>query len=133
MGTWDATSFGNDTANDWVYDLEECNDLSHIENSLQQVLDVGDDHLDSDLATEAVAAAEVVAWLDGKPSPVNAYTEKIATWVAANPIRPSAEIKQMALQALDRIQQDQSELLELWEGDPEWTAAMNDLRDRLSK
>ena len=133
MGTWDATSFGNDTANDWAYDLEECNDLSHIENSLQQVLDVGDDHLDSDLATEAVAAAEVVAWLAGKPSPVNAYTEKIATWVAANPIRPSAEIKQMALQALERIQQDQSELLELWEGDPEWTAAMNDLRDRLSK
>jgi hypothetical protein len=50
MGAWDATSFGNDTANDWAYDLEECDDLSHIEATLQEVLDTGDDFLDSDAA-----------------------------------------------------------------------------------
>jgi hypothetical protein len=30
MGAWDATSFGNDTANDWAYELEEHGDLTHV-------------------------------------------------------------------------------------------------------
>ena len=79
MGAWDATSFGNDTANDWAYDLEKCDDLSYIESTLQEVLDTGDDYLDSDPASEAIAAAEVLAWLRGRPMPVDAFTKKIAT------------------------------------------------------
>jgi hypothetical protein len=132
MGAWDATSFGNDTANDWAYELEECNDLSYIESTLQEVLDTGDDYLDSDPAVEAIAAAEVLAWLRGKPTPVNSYTEKVAAWVSAHPIQPPAALIQKALAALDRIQQEPSELPELWEGDPDWTAAMADLRNRLT-
>jgi hypothetical protein len=132
MGAWDATSFGNDTANDWAYDLEGCDDLSHIETTLQHVMDVGDDYLDADMASEAVAAAEVLAWLSGKPIPVNSYTEKIAEWVSSHPTKPSAATIQMALSVLDRIQREQSELAELWEGDPEWTDSMTDLRNRLS-
>lgn len=131
MGAWDATSFGNDTANDWAYDLEECADLSYIEATLQQVLDAGDDYLDADIATEAIAAAEVLAWLRGRPTPVDAYTEKIADWVSAHPIEPPAVLIQKALLALDRVQQEPSELPELWEGDPDWTAAIADLRSRL--
>ena len=42
------------------------------------MLDTGDDYLDSDVAVEAIAAAEVLAWLRGRPTPVNAYTEKVA-------------------------------------------------------
>jgi hypothetical protein len=132
MGAWDATSFGNDTANDWAYELEECDDLASIESALQEVLDTGDDYLDSDPAVQAIAAAEVLAWLRGKPTPVNAYTEKIAAWVAAHPIQPPAVILQKALSALDRIEQQPSELPELWEGDPAWLASMADLRKRLT-
>ncbi len=132
MGAWDATSFGNDTANDWAYDLEQHNDLSYIETTLQQVLDAGDDYLDSDPAVQAIAAAEVLAWLRGRPTPVDAYTEKIATWIAAHPIQPPAALLQKALAVLDRIQHGSSELPELWEDDPEWIAAMDDLRTRLT-
>ena len=132
MGAWDATSFGNDTANDWAYDLEECNDFSHIEATLQKVLDTGDDYLDSDAAVEGIAAAEVLAWLRGRPTPVNAYTEKIASWVAAHPIQPPPAMLQKALSVLDRIQRQPSELPELWEGDPDWTASMADLHKRLT-
>lgn len=132
MGAWDASSFGNDTANDWAYDLKECADLSHIESTLQQVLEAGDDYLDADLASEAVAAIEVLAWLNGKSSQVDAYTEKIAAWVAAHPIQPPAEMIQRALAVLERIEGEESELCELWEGDPDWTNAIADLRSRLS-
>ena len=42
MGAWDASSFGNDTANDWAYSLERCSDFSCIEKALWRVLDAGD-------------------------------------------------------------------------------------------
>jgi hypothetical protein len=132
MGAWDATSFGNDCANDWAYDLEESNDLSHIDATLQKILDAGDEFIEAPDAEEAIAAAEVVAWLRGRPTPVDAYTEKIAEWVAAHPNLPLAAVTQKALTAIDRIQRQPSELPELWEGDADWTAAMTDLRNRLT-
>lgn len=73
MGRWDATSFGNDTANDWVYLLEESDVLSHIEATFQKILDAGDDFVEGSYAEEAIAAAEVLAWLRGRPTDVNAY------------------------------------------------------------
>ena len=132
MGAWDATSFGNDHANDWAYDLEKSNDLSYIDAALQTILDAGDDYIEAPDAEEGIAAAEVVAWLRGRPAPVNAYTEKIAEWVAAHPNLPLAAVTQKALTVIDRIQRQPSELPELWEDDADWAAAMTDLRNRLT-
>jgi len=132
MGAWDATSFGNDTANDWAYGLEECDDLSYIEAALQKILEEGEEYIEAPDAEEAVAAAEVVAWLRGKRSPVNAYTEKIAAWVDAHPIQPTPALTGKAQSVLDRIQREPSELLELWEGNPEWSASLAELRARLA-
>lgn len=131
MGAWDATSFGNDTANDWAYELENVNDLSYIEATLQKILDAGDEYIEGPDAEEAIAAAEVVAWLRGRPTPVNGFTRKIDAWVAANRIQPPAALIQMAISAIDRIQQQPSELIALWDGNAEWAAAMSDLRHRL--
>ncbi len=132
MGAWDATSFGNDTANDWAYELEECSNLAHIEATLRKILEQGEHYIEAPDSEEAIAAAEVLAWLCGKPSPVNAYTEKVAEWVAAHPQEPSAELKQDALSVLDRIKRAPSELAELWEDDPAWAASLADLRSRLT-
>lgn len=131
MGAWDATSFGNDTANDWAYGLEECDDLSYIETAIQKILDAGDDYIERPDAEEVIAAAEVVAWLRGRSTPVNGYTKKIAEWTAAHPIQPPPGLIQKALSALDRIEQQPSELLDLWEGSTEWIASLADLRSRL--
>jgi hypothetical protein len=134
MGTWDETSFGNDKANDWAYGLEECDDLSYIDATLQRILDAGDEYLEGPDGDEAIAAAEVVAWLLGRPTPVNAYTKKVAEWVAAHPIQPTPELTQKAVSALDRILRPPSELLELWEesGSDRWTASVADIRARLT-
>lgn len=43
MGTWSHESFGNDTANDWAYELEDATDFSVIEAALQVALDEGDE------------------------------------------------------------------------------------------
>lgn len=132
MGAWDATSFGNDTANDWAYELEECEDLSYITTTLQRVLDSGDEFIEAPDAEEAIAAAEVLAWLRGRSTPVNAYTEKIKTWIATHRIQPPPATIELAVTVLDRIQRQPSELLELWEGDPNWIASMANLRARLT-
>lgn len=132
MGAWDPTSFGNDTANDWAYDLESCIDTSYIDATLQRVVDAGEDDIDGSDAEMAIAAAEVIAWLLGNPKPVNAYTEKIAAWVSAHPFQPSPALIQKAVFVLDRIQREPSELPELWEGDHEWLEAMAELRSRLT-
>ncbi len=87
MGTWSHEPFGNDSANDWAYDLEDQSDLSLVVGAIQAVLDNGDDYLDSDLAVEAVAAAEVLAKMLGRGTQSDAYTEKVPLlnfeWVAA--------------------------------------------------
>jgi len=132
MGAWDATSFGNDKANDWAYGLDGSSDLSYIEAALQNILDQGDEYIETPDSEEGIAAAEVVAWLLGRPSPVNAFTQKIADWVAAHPIKPPQSTTDKALAVLTRIQREPSELKDLWEHDPDWIAAISDLQQRLS-
>ena len=132
MGAWDTSSFGNDTANDWAYGLDDCSDLSLIESTLRKVADAGDEYIEAPDGEEAVAAAEVLAWLRGNRSPVNAYTEKVASWVDEHPISPPIEVVQLAVAVLDRLQREPSELIELWAEDSEWQAAMADLRARLT-
>lgn len=131
MGTWDLTSFGNDTANDWAYDLEETSDLSLLERTLQAVFDEGDS-LEMSIAEEGIAAAEVLARLQGRPGQQDAYTEKVDAWVKANPLKPSPQLLELALRALKRIQTEPSELLDELADDAEWIANLEDLKRRLA-
>ena len=131
MGAWDTSSFGNDTANDWAYGLDDCTDLSLIESALRQVADAGDEYIEASDGEEAIGAAEVLAWLRGNRAPVNAYTEKIASWVNAHPIVPPYALVELAVTVLDRLQREPSELIELWAEDSEWQTAIAALRVRL--
>ncbi|MCA9579018.1 MAG: DUF4259 domain-containing protein, partial [Myxococcales bacterium] len=49
----------------------------------------------------------------------------------ANPQTPPPQLVAKALAAIDRVMGDESELVELWEGDPEFTAEVTKLRARL--
>ena len=91
MGTWSAEPFGNDTAADWAYGLEETSDFSLIQETLNAVVQE-DDYLDADFAQEAVAAAETLAKLLGRGSQVDAYTESVDEWVQSVSLKPDAEL-----------------------------------------
>jgi len=112
--------------------LEYADDLSYIEMTLQTVLEAGDDYLAAAEGDEAIAAAEVVAWLREKPSPRDAYTEEVAHWVETHRIKPTTSLIQKALAALDRIEAPPSELLSLWDGHKKWAASIAELRARLA-
>ena len=134
MGAWGTGTFDNDTAGDWAYGLEEVDDLSLVTHTIDAVLSVGSEYLDADQGSEALAACEVVARLQGRWGPRNSYTEAVDEWVAAHDMTPSEELIDKACKAIDRVLAEPSELLELWdEGgtNDEWHAAVEDLRSRV--
>jgi hypothetical protein len=133
MGAWGELAFDNDQANDWAYGLDEVDDLSLVEAAFEAVEAVGDDYLDSDEASDALAACEVIARLRGKPGYQNAYTEKVDLWVAAHPLKVPAALIARASSVIDRVLGEESELAELWaeSGDAKWRAAVEDLRARM--
>jgi hypothetical protein len=133
MGTWGHDSFENDTACDWSFALEEVGDLRLIEQTIAAVL--ASEHVDTSTAEEGIAACEVIARLRGQFGTRDAYTESIDQWVAAHSITPSPELLTQARKAIDSILGEDSELRSSWEdaGElQEWTAAVSNLRSRLS-
>lgn len=130
MGAWSHEPFGNDTASDWSDGMLESEDLSPVESALDVVIETADEYLEVDQASEAIAAVEVIAKLLGKGTQSDASTEDIDKWVKNHPQMPSSTLLQKARQAIKRIQQPNSELLELWEegGEPaEWNASLEKL------
>ena len=135
MGAWSYESFGNDDACDWIAQLEEHNDLGFVESTFDALLAVGDDYLEAPEACEAIAAAEVVARLQGRSGGQDASSGSVDAWVERVKLQPSAILIDKARRALDRILAAPSELLELWE-DAEplgaWQAEVNKLKARVS-
>lgn len=135
MGAWGTDTFDNDTACDWSYGLEEVSDLSLVHETIESLLEIGDDYLDADLACEGLAACEVIARLKGNHGIRNSYTESVDAWVKKHPVKPSPDLIKMSLTAIDRVLSPPSELLELWEEDDgvEWRSAVGNLRERIQK
>src|SRR5262245_43416403 len=114
MGAWGHNTFDNDTAADWAAELAEAEDLSFVTDTLDEVLDVGDDYLDSDEACRGLAACEVVARLKGNGGARDDSAEGVDRWVAEHPKAPSKALVKKALAVIDRVARPPSELLELW-------------------
>jgi septation ring formation regulator EzrA len=134
MGAWDHTTFGNDDACDWGGDLRSCEDLSLVEETLDTVIDSKDEYLEAPESSQAIAAAEVVARLQGRFGVRNAYTESVDEWVAAHPLTVPTALAQKAHAALDRILVRPSELLELWEESDDfeaWKGTITELKSRI--
>lgn len=131
MGAWSHEPFGNDDAGDWVYDLERSKDLSAIGSALSAVTDEADEYLEVPQCSAALAAAEVVAAMLGKP--VKSLPEEVTVWMKGKP-RPDDALISKAKKAISAILQS-SELQELWaesEHYPKWQAITKDLLTRLS-
>src|SRR5438034_799241 len=96
MGAWDVDSFDNDTACDWAERLEEEDGLSLVTATLDRILDSTPEYIDAWDAAKALAAAEVVARLQGNFGVRNAYTETVDKWVSTQTVVPSPEFAQKA-------------------------------------
>jgi hypothetical protein len=133
MGAWGFGPFENDDASDWIYELEESTDLSVITPALRTVTGIGGDYLEASDASNALAAAEVVAALLRHPAaelPV-----EVQAWVDKHLGVDVSSLVPAAKAAIQRIRTD-SELKELWdesEDAAKWYATLDDLSSRLNE
>ena len=134
MGAWATTTFGNDRAGDWTVELQSQEDLSFVEQTLDEVLAIGDDYLDSCEASAGLAACEVLARLKGKWGVRDGDSRHADEWVEAHPQKPGKDLLAKSIAVIDRVLAEPSEMLELWaEGDEfeQWRDGVADLRSRL--
>jgi hypothetical protein len=89
----------------------------------------------ADVASEAIAAIEVLAKTLGKGTQSDSYTENVEAWVKDMATQPSAELLQLALTVLEVVQQENSELNDLWAETEEnytpWINTLNQLKQQL--
>ena len=124
MGAWGTGNFENDQALDWVGDILESDSIKPIEEALmlasgkptsffQKVFKSRSKatYLDADIASNALAAAEVVAAL--RHQPCESLPDGLSDWVDKHSPHLSISLVALATQAIERVQSD-SELAELW-------------------
>lgn len=129
MGAWGTGNFENDDAADWAADLEEARTIQPVVGALQAAS--GEGHLEAPECCVALAAAEVVAALQGRPSP--AMPKGVASWVGASRLQVNEDLLRLARLAVHRVA-TQSELLALWQEADEmegWVATIRELESRL--
>ncbi len=135
MGTWGHTAFENDQALDWFSnELEHSADNSTLASAFEAIVSAdANGYIDTDEACSALAAAEIVAAMIGRP--LENLNPTIADWVARHPIEIDDGLIAAAIQAVTRVAAN-SELRDLWEeGDTSgpWGASNADLLRRLSR
>lgn len=129
-GAWGVGSFENDSALDWVYELETSRSSNFLITTMNQVPDSG--YIDVDSCSFAMAAIEIVASLNQNNT--EHLPEEVQSWIAANSIESSNELKIAAARTLDTcLSSENSELAQLWEESlpSEWVAYTSELKSRL--
>ncbi len=134
-GGWDTGSFDNDDALDWIYELSESDDLSVVESALQNAVDASG-YLEAPTGSAAIAAAEVVAALSGKPR--SELPPEVTDWVRTHEFVVGSDLVETARSAISAVRNSQSsELAQLWSESKEladaWEADLGDLLERLEQ
>ena len=129
MGAWGIGPFENDDAADWVYEVIETTNANVFAASLRNTSSKG--YVEASEACCALAAAEIVAALLGRPS--EDLPDEVREWVKSGPLQADEALVSLATAAASRVAND-SELKELWDETDEseaWQTSVNDLIDRL--
>jgi len=135
MDAWEPGSFGNDSASDWLAELLETPDLSMIGEAFDAVLAAGDDALEVQAGEEGIAAADVVAWINGRGGKSDDNGDRIEDWINEHELEVSDSMLKKARRVVDRVFNSPSELREAWEESDDfddWRAALAELKERLN-
>jgi hypothetical protein len=132
MGSWGYATFEDDMTLDWLGDFSRKPSQAAVTMVLNAAAK-GD--LDDTKSAAALAAAEVVAAMNGKPVAKLAASEPVGQWAAQQPA-PSADLLKSARKAVERVFEE-SELREIWEDAGEeslegWKTEIDDLISRLA-
>ncbi|HEY9105723.1 MAG TPA: DUF4259 domain-containing protein [Roseateles sp.] len=131
-GAWEADSFGNDDALDWVHQCASSTGSKFISATFNAAL--ADGYLEAPECSMAVAAAEVVAAAKGRPP--KSFPRELSSWLEHQQKAEIAKLAPVAAKAVLRVLNGpRSELLELWQENrkqfPAWSGHMRNLITRL--
>ena len=122
MGTWGTGPFDNDAAAEWRDALGDVTAAQRVELIRRALAGAAEQdsakYLDHDIADEAVAAATVVALLLSEQPLAGCPTAPELLGDEELTVLPR-DLSRLALQALDRVDGDNSELRSLWGNDYE--------------
>lgn len=83
MGAWGTGIFENDDVLDWKADLLDSDGIDLIEETIEEVLE--EEYIESDLASNALGAIEILAALQGNPGKEilnnQSSTEDLYDWI----------------------------------------------------
>lgn len=136
MDAWDTTAFANDSASDWLSELVESGSIEMVDEAIDAVLGGGGDGLEASVAEEGVAAAEVTAWLYGRPGKSAEDTDALETWIDEQELDEDEGRLKRARKLVDRVFNDPCELKDVWEESGEfedWRKSLTQLKDRLKE
>ncbi|WP_010115942.1 DUF4259 domain-containing protein [Acinetobacter sp. P8-3-8] len=136
MGAWSHEPFGNDTACDWAYELEESEGYVAIEDAFNQIIEMStEEYIDADIGCVAHAAAEVLAKSFGRGVEEEDIPEAVEKWLEQNKNKTNPALIPKAIRALKLLTSENSELNELWQESDyytEWTSNIDELKEILS-
>ncbi|MDM8536933.1 DUF4259 domain-containing protein [Desulfobacterales bacterium HSG17] len=123
MGAWGIGIFENDDSCDWLYDLEKSTDLLVIESALNHS---DADYIEAPEGCCILAAAEIIIALQGNAK--EGLPENAASWVSQNSsLMDTSHLNIKAIQAIDKVLSDVSELKELWEETDDFKSWVEDV------
>lgn len=131
MGAWDKGNFENDSALDWVYDLIESDSLDLVVSLFKYA--VNSNYIDEPTGSETLAAAEVVAAINGYPC--SDIPDDLSGWLDKQQKTQVDDLTELAKGAIQVVKLN-SELKELWEESseyPEWLKVVEGLENRLNR
>jgi hypothetical protein len=129
VGAWGIGNFENDDASDWVWELEQASGTEILQSVFDQINTT--QYREAPDCSMALAAAEVVAALKGRPSAE--LPEEAKSWIERIKGAPEPGLVKSAREAVDHVLVD-SELQELWEEVEqygEWQSQLKELMSRL--
>jgi hypothetical protein len=130
MGTWGIQTFDNDAASDWLWDLEETDDASLLEKSLDPQ---DKDYLQSTEGENVLTAAEIIHGIRCQPR--SGLPENALEWIHQHKTLEVEFLVRRAAIMIDRVLSEKSELRSLWEENqedyPKWKANILELQTKL--
>lgn len=132
MGAWGIGSFENDDALDWVAGLVDSDGPEVISEAFASVLVNPGDYLEAPDCSIGLAAAEVVAALNGRPSAD--LPDEVKDWAGERLGMANPDLVSNARQVIAAVTMG-SELKELWEESDDyavWQECVADLSRRLA-
>jgi len=133
MGAWGINTFESDEASDWLDEFCEEPKEDLLFDTFAVINDIGEDYLELTESSAALAAAEVVAALRGKPS--SGLPDEAQECVRNFKLKPNNELLVAAQKAIARVQTN-SELKELWDESDDaaqWQEMVQNLAERLKQ